>query len=52
MIFALGRGLVPADECTVDRLVEGMLARGGGLGGLISGIVDSPPFQLQRGNRS
>jgi hypothetical protein len=48
LTFALGRGLVPADECTVDQLVEQMKAHGGRLSSLLLGIVQSPPFQLHR----
>ena len=35
MTFALGRGLEPADDCTVDRLVSEMLAGGGRLSTLL-----------------
>jgi hypothetical protein len=49
MIFALGRGLQPNDECTVDATVAAMLAGGGHLGTLLAGIVESPAFQLRRG---
>ena len=48
MIFALGRGLEPADECAVDAAVSAMLAGGGRLGTLVVAIVESPPFQVQR----
>jgi hypothetical protein len=47
LVFALGRGLQPADECTVDRIVGEMLAGGGRLQTLLVGIVESPPFQRQ-----
>ena len=52
MTFALGRGLEPADECTVDQLVSDMLGQGGRLSTLLGGIVESAPFQRQRGNGS
>jgi hypothetical protein len=48
LTFALGRGLQPADECTVDTLVARMVADGGRLSGLLVGIVESPPFQWRR----
>jgi hypothetical protein len=48
LTFALGRGLRPADECTVDALVTRMGAEGGRLSGLLVGIVESPPFQSRR----
>ena len=49
LIFALGRGLEPADECTVDQLVADLTAQGGHLSALIVGIARSRPFQLRRG---
>jgi hypothetical protein len=51
MTFALGRGLEPADDCTVDRLVAEMMASGGRVADLLVGIAQSPPFQLRRENR-
>jgi hypothetical protein len=49
MIFGLGRGLEPPDECTVDRTVAAMLTGGGRLSTLLAGIVESPAFQMRRG---
>ncbi len=48
LTFALGRGLLPADECTVDALVARMMAEGGRLSAVLVGIVESPPFQSRR----
>jgi hypothetical protein len=44
LVFALGRGLSAADECTVDALVAAMGTRGR-LATLVTGIVQSAPFQ-------
>jgi hypothetical protein len=49
MVFGLGRGLEPADECTVDRTVTAMLSGGGRLTTLLAGIVESSAFQMRRG---
>lgn len=48
LTFALGRGLEPADECTVDRLVADLAAQGGKVSTLVAGIAQSPPFQARR----
>jgi hypothetical protein len=50
LTFALGRGLEPYDECTVDELVADLTAHGGRLSTLIVGIARSRPFQFRRGN--
>jgi hypothetical protein len=49
MVFALGRGLQAADECTVDTIVAAMLADGGRLTTLLVGLVESPAFLMNRG---
>jgi hypothetical protein len=49
MGYALGRGLRPADSCTVDEIVsqlDGQEYRGHAL---IRGIVLSAPFRYQAG---
>jgi hypothetical protein len=51
LTFALGRGLEPHDECTVDRLVGDLVAGDGRLSTLLVGIAQSPPFQERRGSR-
>ncbi len=48
LVFALGRGLEPADACTVDKLVAELVAGGGRLSGLLVGIAQSPPFQMRK----
>ena len=47
MTYALGRGLDPPDECTVDGIVGRLLSDGGRFSTLLLGIIDSRPFQLQ-----
>jgi hypothetical protein len=49
MVFGLGRGLEPADECTVDATVAAMVRSGGRMTTLLAGIVESPAFQMRRG---
>jgi hypothetical protein len=49
LTFALGRGLEPSDECTVDQLVADLTAQGGHLSTLVVGIARSRPFQFRRG---
>jgi hypothetical protein len=48
LTFALGRGLEPADECTVDGLVSELVASGGRFSRLVAGIARSRPFQARR----
>lgn len=48
LIYALGRGTDYYDEYTLDLLVERLMAHGGKFDELVSGIVESPPFQRQR----
>jgi hypothetical protein len=48
LIYALGRGTDYYDEYTLDLLVERLMERGGKFEELVSGIVESPPFQRQR----
>jgi hypothetical protein len=48
--YALGRGLEPYDAVTVDRLTEAMLADGGRFSTLLVKVVESPAFQMRRGD--
>ena len=48
LTFALGRGLEYYDVETVDRIVERLDASGGKMSVLLSGIVESAPFQKRR----
>ncbi len=45
MTYALGRGLEYPDRCVVERVAEATLADGGRFSRLVSGIVNSDPFQ-------
>ncbi len=48
LIYALGRGLDDADVETVDRLLEKIEADNGRPSALLSGIIESTPFQRRR----
>jgi hypothetical protein len=45
LVYALGRGLVPADRCAVDRIVRQLSANQYRFSSLVSGIVQSEPFR-------
>jgi mono/diheme cytochrome c family protein len=49
MIFALGRGLKPADQTAVDLIVRRVAERGYRFSSLILEIVESVPFQTRFG---
>lgn len=48
LTYALGRGLEYYDEHTVDQVVERLDREEGRFSALVSGIIESPPFQRQR----
>ena len=48
LIYALGRGLEYYDDYTVDRIVERLDRDNGAFMSLITGIVESSPFQRRR----
>ncbi len=48
MVYALGRGLEDYDEQTLDRIVGDLDAADGRFSALLSGIVQSAPFQRTR----
>jgi hypothetical protein len=48
LTYALGRGPEPCDITTVDAIVEKMEADGGKLSTLITGIIESAPFQKRQ----
>lgn len=48
LIYALGRGLDYYDVETVDRIVAQLECDGGRFSTLLSGVIDSAPFQKQR----
>lgn len=50
LTYALGRGLDPADSITVDRIVDSLVADGGRFSTLLLGVVESPAFQMRRGD--
>jgi hypothetical protein len=50
MTYALGRGLESYDAVTVDRMTEALLADGGRFSTLLVKVVESPAFQMRRGD--
>lgn len=49
MTYTLGRGLEPYDAATVDRITDALMKNGGKFSTLITQLVESPAFQLRRG---
>jgi len=49
MTYALGRGLVPKDQCTVNRLAQDRIGAGLPFSALVRGVVTSDPFRKQSG---
>ena len=52
LTYALGRGLEYYDEYTVEQIVERLRKADGHASALLSGIVESAPFQKRRGSNS
>lgn len=50
MTYALGRGLDPGDAPAVDAIVKSLLADGGKFSTLLTGVIESPEFQMRRGD--
>jgi hypothetical protein len=48
LTYALGRGLEYYDEHTVDQIVEKLDASGGKFSTVVTGVIESAPFQRQR----
>ncbi|WP_165225315.1 DUF1588 domain-containing protein [Aquisphaera insulae] len=48
LTYALGRGLEAADVEAVDRLVDRVEASGGRASALLTGVIESVPFQKRR----
>jgi len=48
LTYALGRGLEPADEHTLDLIVRQLAESDGKFSALIQGVIESAPFQKQR----
>jgi hypothetical protein len=49
LIYALGRGLEPSDDCAINEILAVTEAGGDTLAGMLRGVVKSAPFQ-QRGD--
>jgi hypothetical protein len=49
LIYATGRGVEYTDEHTLDLIVERLKAEGGTFDALLYGVIESAPFQRQRG---
>ena len=54
MTYALGRGVEPSDMAVIRRIVKNSAQRNYALQSIISGIVESAPFQMrtQAGSRA
>ncbi|MHA3771652.1 DUF1588 domain-containing protein [Verrucomicrobiota bacterium sgz303538] len=50
LTYALGRGLDPHDAVTVDRITDQMVANNGSFSTLLMGVIESPAFQMRRGD--
>lgn len=48
LTYAIGRGPAPGDITTVDTIVDQLEASGGKFSTLITGIIDSAPFQKRQ----
>ncbi len=48
LTYAIGRGTEPSDITTVDSIVDQLEASGGKFSTLITGIIDSAPFQKRQ----
>ncbi|MSU23997.1 MAG: DUF1592 domain-containing protein [Opitutus sp.] len=46
--YALGRGVGPRDLGTIDQIVDQLDQEHGRFGALLTGIIESPAFQMQR----
>ena len=49
LVYALGRGLIPSDETTIESMRDRLKADGNRFDRLIETIVASPQFLLKRG---
>ncbi len=49
LVYAVGRGLEYYDEHTLDVIVERLEQQDGCFSALLMGIIESAPFQKQRG---
>jgi hypothetical protein len=51
LTYALGRGPLPSDKCTIDQIAAGLEKDRYRFSRLVLGIVRSEPFQKRRGKR-
>ena len=51
MTYALGRGIEYTDTPAIESIVETMLVKEGRFSTLLIGIVESPQFQMRRGDK-
>lgn len=51
LTYALGRGLEPYDNCTVDQIVERAEKENYRMSSIVLAIVSSDPFRLRRGTQ-
>ena len=52
MIYALGRGLEPADRPAIRAIAQRVAQSGYRISAIVLGIVNSVPFQQRKGDRS
>ncbi|NOZ40327.1 MAG: DUF1592 domain-containing protein [Planctomycetes bacterium] len=52
MTYALGRGIEYTDNQQVETIVDAMMAEEGHFSTMLMGIVESPQFQMRRGNNT
>ncbi len=50
LTYAVGRGLEPADSVVVDGITDRLLEDGGKFSTLLTGVIESTPFQMRRGD--
>ena len=50
LTYSLGRGLDPSDAVIVDRIAHRVASEGGKFSTLLLAVVESPQFQLRRGD--
>jgi hypothetical protein len=52
MVYALGRGLEPADRPAARAIARQVAQSGYAISSMLLGIVNSVPFQQRKGDRS
>jgi hypothetical protein len=48
LTYALGRGVEPSDVETVDQIVQRLESEQGRFSALLTGVIESAPFQKRR----